>query len=150
MSRRGRYSLAPRAMMELSTFLEKEYEEEVKECPKCRRLMLAVSSLLCIIFHTDTYRESLVLNPNVYCLAPFLHCKFAKVSRRSPLPPILLRRPPQNPKTNLYAMSKTLLRDASSTNRRKSYQSNPRRMDTRSWEETEKTSNYSRRGGGGG
>ncbi|ORY29774.1 hypothetical protein BCR39DRAFT_530972 [Naematelia encephala] len=39
-SKRGRYTLAPRAMAELEVYLEKEFEDWVHKCQRCKAIML--------------------------------------------------------------------------------------------------------------
>lgn len=41
--RRGRYTLAPRAMIELDSYLREQYEDEVRTCRRCQKLAMTVS-----------------------------------------------------------------------------------------------------------
>ncbi|CAD6579809.1 MAG: hypothetical protein TREMPRED_002588 [Tremellales sp. Tagirdzhanova-0007] len=52
-SKRGRYSLAPRAMMELETYLRQEFEEWVHKCRKCEGMIL--SGVVCNHGNCDTH-----------------------------------------------------------------------------------------------
>ena len=42
-SRRGRYSLAPRAMLELEAYLRQEFEDIVRNCGRCNKMVLTAS-----------------------------------------------------------------------------------------------------------
>ena len=41
--RRGRYSIAPRGMVELEPYIRNEHDEYYKTCAKCRKMVLTVS-----------------------------------------------------------------------------------------------------------
>jgi hypothetical protein len=47
-SSRGRFSIAPRGLIELEPYIAKEYPEEIKKCHRCRKLLLSVSLKLLI------------------------------------------------------------------------------------------------------
>lgn len=41
-ARRGRYSLTPRAMLELDHYLKETYEDDLITCARCSKLMMSV------------------------------------------------------------------------------------------------------------
>lgn len=42
---RGRFSIAPRGLIELEPYLAKEYTDKIKKCHRCRKMLLSVSPL---------------------------------------------------------------------------------------------------------
>lgn len=45
MDRRGRYSLAPRSLMELEVYLKEQYDDYMYFCHRCSKIVLTVRDL---------------------------------------------------------------------------------------------------------
>jgi len=51
--RRGRYSLAPRSLMELELYLKDQYEDYIYTCQRCSKIVLTVSCSLSASHHSS-------------------------------------------------------------------------------------------------